>query len=660
LALLAAMFPTAKDSAAQRLALSSLLWLVVGILAGLTLAVYYTAPAAWDGLPLPLQRALEFGKVRMIHVDVLLFDWLSMAMVAAALYIVPRLCRTGLYSERLAHVLFWVWNLHAVLSVLTLDMGMNRGREYAEQIWPLDALFLAALGVTAVLVFGTVARRRQRWLYVSLWYFMGAAVWMPLLVIIGKGLWSFTANPYYGFLDNVANWFLGHVILGLWFTAIGLGVSYYLIPRLTGRPIYSHWLSLIGFWTLAFFYSPIGGHHTEWGPIPYWLQTEASVFSMLMFIPVGAAVWNLLQTMAQAPRRVLESPELAFLAVGLSAYALASAQGSLQALRTFNGYEHFSLWVPGHAMLALALGFGSIANAAVYYFVPLVARRALWSRPAAWVHFALWTVGFSLLVWLMQSAGLIQSADWRGGVVDWMTSTVHPARPYLAGVAGSGGLVLVGVAVFLWNIRRTVVAGRPVAAAAALPSLPGGPWAALPVAGRGPTPAARRPSRPTGVRVEGSAWVLSAFALLLFGFAVVSTVLVPALAAGQYAPSPTAHPYTPLQAEGRALYIEEGCWECHSQNVRTIEGGIGAIHQLGDIGPTSVPGDYVYQNPVLFGQHRRGPDLAHVAARWPSSSWQVIHLLDPQALNPGTWMPSFRYLSPQELQALAAYLETLQ
>ena len=521
--MLTALFPAERDSAAQRLALSSLIWLMVGVLAGLTLAVYYSAPTLWNAFPPGVQGILEFGKVRMIHVDVLLFDWLSMALVASALYILPRLCRASLFSERLAHVLFWLWNLHAVLSVITLDMGMNRGREYAEQIWPLDALFMAALAVSAVLVFGTVARRHQKQLYVSLWYFMGAVVWMPLLIIIGKGLWSFTSNPYHGIIDNVANWFLGHVILGLWFTAIGLGVSYYVIPRITGRPIYSHWLSLIGFWTLAFFYSPIGGHHTEWGPIPYWLQTEASSFSMLMFIPVGAAVWNQLQTMAQAPRRILESPELAFILVGLLAYALTSSQGSIQALRTFNGYEHFSLWVPGHAMLALGLGFGSIAIAGLYYFLPLVARRALWSKPAAWVHWGLWTGGFILLIWLMQTAGLVQSANWREGTGGWIASTVAPAEPYLIGVAGSGALIVISVFIFVWNIRRTVVAGREIRVSPILHTLPGGRAAALPVAGSGPAPQTRPVAHPAGPRIETNAWVLTSFALLLFGFAVVST-----------------------------------------------------------------------------------------------------------------------------------------
>lgn len=658
--MLTALFPEDKDSAAQRLALASLIWLVVGVLAGLTLAVYYSAPGAWNALPPWMERALEFGKVRMIHVDILLFDWLSMALVAGVLYILPRLCRVDLFSERLAHVLFWLWNLHAVLSVITLDMGMNRGREYAEQIWPLDALFMAALAVCAVLVFGTVARRRHGQLYVSVWYFMGAVVWMPLLIFIGKGLWSFTTNPYHGIIDNIANWFLGHVILGLWFTALGLGISYYIIPRITGRPIYSHWLSLIGFWTLAFFYSPIGGHHTEWGPIPYWLQTEASSFSMLMFIPVGAAVWNQLQTMAQAPRRVMESPELAFILVGVVAYAVTSTQGSIQALRTFNGYEHFSFWVPGHAMLALGLGFGSIAIAGLYYFVPMVAGKALWSRSAAWVHWGLWTGGFTLLIWLMQTAGLVQSANWRQGLAGWITSTVAPADPYLVGVAGSGALIVIGSLLFVWNIRRTVVAGRSLVVSPTLRALPGGRQAALPVAGSAPAPQVRPPVRPAGPRIETNAWVLTSFALLLFGFAVVSTVVVPNMVSARYAPAPTAHPYTPLQAQGRLLYIEEGCWECHSQNVRTIEGGIGTIHQPGDVGPTSMPGDYVYQDPVLLGQHRRGPDLMHVAARWPSASWQVMHLMDPQALTPGTWMPSFRYLNPAELAALAAYLETLQ
>ncbi len=654
------MFSDREDSAAQRLLLCSLIWLAIGVTAGMVMITYYSFPALWTTFPLWLQRMLEFGKIRMIHVDVLLFDWLSMSLVAGVLYITPRLCRRRLYSERLAHTIAWLWNLHAVLSVITLDLGMNRGREYAEQIWPLDMLFMTALVATAVLVFGTVAARRQRTLYVSLWYFMGSVVWMPILVFIGKGLWNFTTNPYFGVIDNIANWFLGHVILGLWFTTLGMGVCYYLVPRLTRRPIYSHWLSLIGFWTLAFFYSPIGGHHTEWGPIPYWLQTEASVFSILMFIPVWAAVWNQAQTIAQAPGRVLRSPELAFIVVGLVAYTVTSAQGSIQALRTFNGYEHFSFWVPGHAMLALGMGFGSIVLALTYYFVPLVARRQLWSRPAAWTQFILWTLGFTLLVWLMQTAGLIQSTNWRDGVFGWMASTVLPTHPYLLGVGLGGSLVFISVWVFLWNIWMTVTRGEALVVRRALPTIPGGHTAALPKLTTTPRPVSRTPRQNTGAPIETSAWVLVSFGLLLFGFAVVTTIVIPAYASGQYKPSPIAQVYTPLQLQGRLLYEEEGCWECHSQNVRVIEGGIGAIHQPGDIGPISEPGDYVFQDPLLLGQHRRGPDLMHVATRWPSESWQEIHLLDPQALHPGTWMPSFAYLTPHELAALAAYLETLQ
>ena len=469
------VFPTRPDSGAYRMFITSGWWMLLGILYGVLMAVYLAYPQIWAIVPLWLQRFLVWSKMRELHVQLVLWHWLSMSMVAGAFFVVPRLARRRLYSERLAHASVWLWNLSGFTTWITLSLGMSRGREYAETILPADILLVSALLCATVNIVATVVRRRERQLYVSLWYILASVVFLPVVVIIGKGLWlNPAANPYVGVYDNVVNWFFGHNILGMWYTPAGLGLAYYLIPKITKRPIYSHWLSLIGFWSLMFVYPPVGGHHSVTSAIPYWLQTEAITFSILLFIPVFAAVWNLYKSIQPNTQVLAQDPALAFVTLGVTSYLLTSVQGSLMALRTLNIYEHFSQFVPGHAMLAMGSGFTAITLAAGYYFVPRTLGRPFHSKALAWWHFALFTGGWILLLLFLQTAGLVQASAWRVGGQDWMASTVWPTEPLMWPVAFGGLLILVSHVIFMYNLYRTItepapaVRTRPVGRAAAV------------------------------------------------------------------------------------------------------------------------------------------------------------------------------------------------
>ncbi|OLV16232.1 cbb3-type cytochrome c oxidase subunit I [Deinococcus marmoris] len=483
-------FPTRPGTAAYRMFLTGTIWMLIGMTYGLLMALYMAHPQVWAYIPLDLQQFLVWGKMRELHVQLVLWYWLSMGSVAGMYFIVPRLCRAPLWSERLAHASVWLWNIAGITTWITISLGMSRGREYAETILPVDVLLLGALLCATLNLVNTVRYRRERPLYVSLWYSLSAVIALPIVIIIGKGLWlNPLNNPYTGIYDNVTNWFFGHNILGMWYTPVGIGLAYFLIPKITKRPIYSHWLSLVGFWTLIFVYPPVGGHHSVTSALPYWLQTEAIMFSIFLFIPVFAAVWNLYKSVQPNTQMLAQDPALAFVVFGLTCYLLTSVQGSIMALRTLNIYEHFSQFTVGHAMLAMGAGFSAIVLAAGYYLIPRVTGHPIYSKALAWWHLALFGLGWVVLLLFLQTAGLVQSANWRVGGQDWMDSTVWPTQPLMWPVAGGGVLIITSHLIYLYNIVRTVYDRSWVPQHAPDPASLPGPTARDPAPAPGSPPA---------------------------------------------------------------------------------------------------------------------------------------------------------------------------
>lgn len=432
------------DRAARGFFYSGILWLVLFMSMGLIIAAKQLNPDIFAHTPW-----LTYGRVRMVHVNGVLFGWLSMALVGSMFYIIPRLCRTELYSAKLARFTLILFNLMIVLMSVSLLAGMTTGVEYGEMIWPLDIL-VAVIALSA-LVNGvmTVAKRKENQLYVSIWYFIGSLIWLPLVYIVGN-----IPSEWVGGIQQAnMNWFYGHNVIGLWFTTVGIGIIYYLLPKLTNAPLYSHRMSMIGFWTIATFYVWNGPHHLVNGPIPLWLMKAGIVPSILLIIPVWTVVANVFGTLKGHWHKVRANVGLKFLVTGTIFYLITCLQGPFQSLMGPSSVLKFTEWVPGHAHMPLFGAFSSVLFAMIYYYIEKHHGK-VHSRGAQEVHFYFSVIGYLFFGFSMWIAGVIQGFSWVAGE-PFMTSI--EAIKELNMIRGiGGGFMLIGQIFFAYNVWKSV------------------------------------------------------------------------------------------------------------------------------------------------------------------------------------------------------------
>ncbi len=454
--LLDRFFPDTPDSSAKLWLTSAIVWGVIGMTFGVFMATQFMFPDITKGVPW-----LSFSRIRPSHVNTVVMSWVSMASIGACFYMLPRLVKTPLYSERLGTMTGWLWNIFAILIPLTLLNGFSEGREWAELIPPMDWFMLILLILSAVNVFMTVARRTEPQLYVSVWYWMGSFIGMSMVWIVGNR----TFVPLDGLNDAIANWFYAHDVLGLWITTMGIGIIYFLLPKLTvgkkgepGNPIFSHKLSLIGFWGNFAFYTGIGAHHIIQSPVPEWLKAFAIGSSVLMSIPVYSASVNFfLSTQGRWDNLAWNLP-LRFMTFGWIMYALSSFQGSLQAVRSINWYQHFTGIVSAHAHLAMLGGFSMVLFAAIYYTVPRLYKVEWYSKKLVVVHFWTFSVGFIMFFITWTTMGFIQAASWNMGIN--VQQTVPFLKPFVMVRWLSATVMIFGVYIFAYNALQTVRAAK--------------------------------------------------------------------------------------------------------------------------------------------------------------------------------------------------------
>ncbi len=448
---------TQENSASRNFMLSAAVWLVIGVLMGLILALEFVFPDLFRGVPW-----LVFGRLRQAHTNTVLFAWLSGAMMGLWLYIVPRLTGRQLWSEPLGNICMGLWNVALFLGIIGILSAHTQSREYAELIWAIDIGVMIVLILNLINLYITIAHRVEQKLYVSLWYLSGTLIWFPMLYFIGNVMWNPPTGALTGIDDTIFNWFYGHNVLGLWFTTGLLPVIYYIVPRETRTPLYSHFLSLIGFWGIAFFYTGVGAHHLLWAPIPYWLKTIAVAESIGMILPVAAFMMNIFLTMRGNWNRLATSIPLRFVITGWAAYVLVSFQGTQQALRSVNMLTHFTQYVPGHAHLSLLFFAASVIMGGIYYVIPRIYDCEVYSRKLADVQYSLYVVGFAAFFGGFLFTGLVQGTNWlHQGLPVW--SVLPGLRPYMALRAAGGFLVVASFMMFTYNILATVVQRRVVA-----------------------------------------------------------------------------------------------------------------------------------------------------------------------------------------------------
>lgn len=437
---------------------SAVFWLTVVDLFGLILALELISPNLFGGI-----GQLSFGRIRPLHVNGVIFAWLSMMYWGALFYMVPRL--TGLksmWSEKLAKWTAWGWNLWFLLGIVSIMAGMTQGREYAEFIWPLDIVLILLWTSNTVNILMTVANRRVRPLYVTTWWAMASPLWLGADYIIGNVIWrpgAIWGNGVSGALstsmaDGMLNWWYAHNLFGLWLTPMLLAGLYYLVPRITGTPLYSHTLSLISFWGMAFFYTGVGHHHLLQTPTPGWLKTIATLSSISLLIPVFAFSVNQVMTMRGNWGKFFTNLPLRFGLTGFVFYVLVNIQGAFQAIQSFNRLTHFTNFVVAHAHLALLGGFTFLGMGLIDYIVPQIKKRPLYSRRLAEWQYWLITIGFLGFFWVLTIAGLIQGQAWLRGVPE--VNVIPMIRPYYIARAVFGAMIVVSGIIQAYNIYRTV------------------------------------------------------------------------------------------------------------------------------------------------------------------------------------------------------------
>lgn len=415
---------------------------------------------------------IHFGRTRPVHVSSVTLLWLLSADVGLMLYFVPRLCGVPLWSPKLA---LWggaLWWFTLILGVNSYPFGTNFGWEYAELpdwiFWiPIKVLFMIGWLIIVFNFFMTIANRKFEKMYVSLWYTMGTLIWTSFTAFVG--LFMINMMPE-GISRVNASWFYVHNLVGLIYTPMGLAAAYYFLPKLANTPIYSHRLSMIGFWSVAFIYAWVGTHHMIHGPVSQWLQTTSIVFSMWLFIPVWTVVYNLFATLQKDWSKYVKSVPIRFLMLGNIFYLITCIQGPLMSLRNVNEITSKTDWIIGHSHISLYATFSFFAIAGIYYAIPTMVRKPLWSNALAEWHFALNLWGSLFFIFSLWVGGFLQGLMWANWADGFSYAEFHDnltRLPFLQTVADMrdwwilravGGLIiLIGNILFAVNMFNTII-----------------------------------------------------------------------------------------------------------------------------------------------------------------------------------------------------------
>jgi cytochrome c oxidase cbb3-type subunit I len=418
----------------------SVIWLLVASVAGLISSIKLHSPD-W----LAQYGWITFGRIRPIHLNLVAYGWCSLAGIGVSLWLIPRLLKTQLVGAKYAIAGGALWTVGVFLGAVSIALGYSDGLEWLEFPWQVDILLVIGGGLVGLPVFMTLLQRKVDHLYVSVWYIFAGLLWFPVLFLIAN-------IPYlhFGVQEATMNWWFGHNVLGLWFTPIGLASAYYLIPKILGKPIYSYNLSLLGFWSLAFFYSQVGGHHLIGGPVPTWLITMSIVQSVMMVIPVFAVTVNLHMTVLGNFKALIYSPTLRFIVLGTMLYTAASVQGSLEALRSINTVTHFTHFTVAHAHLGLYGFFSMVMFGAIYFIMPRVMNWE-WPYPRLIsLHFWLVFIGFLIYFIWLSIGGWLQGLAMLDPDKPFMQS-VAVTLPYLQARSIGGALMTLGHFVFAFH-----------------------------------------------------------------------------------------------------------------------------------------------------------------------------------------------------------------
>ncbi len=617
---------------------------------------------------------LNFGRLRPLHTNAAIFAFAGNSIFAAIYYSTQRLCKTRMFSDVLSRIHFWGWQLIIVAAAVSLPLGITSGKEYAELEWPIDLAIAVVWVVFAINFFGTLAIRRERHLYVAIWFYIATIITVALLHIFNSlevPVSLLKSYPIYaGAQDAFMQWWYGHNAVAFFLTTPFLGLMYYFVPKAAERPVFSYRLSIVHFWSLVFIYIWAGPHHLHYTALPEWASSLGMLFSVMLWMPSWGGMINGLLTLRGAWNKVAADPVLKFYVVGITFYGMSTFEGPMLSVKSVNALSHYTDWTIGHVHAGTLGWNGFMTFGMLYWLLPRLFQTKLWSSKLAEVHFWLATVGILLYIVAMYTAGLTQGLMWRaideGGQLKYpdFIETVAALIPMywvrvIAGVAYLGGTLICAVNFAMTFAARKrpydVVVHEAPALARTYVDVPEPPSQLTHVAEFAKTlDVFSRLSwhrRWEHLPLRFSVWVAIAVVAASL-FEIIPTFLIksniPTIA--------TVQPYTPLELAGRDLYIAEGCYNCHSQMIRPI------LAETKRFGEYSKPGEFVFDHPFQWGSRRIGPDLQREGVSNPLASWHYRHFRDPREVIPKSVMPAYPWLekTPFDFASVQARINAMR
>jgi cytochrome c oxidase cbb3-type subunit I/II len=708
---------TYDDKSVRRFMIASIFWGIVGMLVGVLIATQlswwqlngkFLEVLSFGALKADGISFLTFGRLRPLHTNAVIFAFVGNMMFAGIYYSTQRLCKTRTASDLLSNIHFWGWQAIIVAAAITLPAGFTRGKEYAELIWPINIAVVIIWVVFAINFFWTLAKRNEPSLYVALWFYIATIITVAMLYIVNHlSLPTSLVHSYPifgGLQDGLVQWWYGHNAVAFFLTTPILGIMYYFLPKAANRPVYSYRLSIIHFWSLVFIYIWAGPHHLLNTDLPRWLQNLGMLFSLMLWAPSWGGMLNGLLTLRGAWDKLRTDPVIKFFAAGITFYGMATFEGPLLSIRAVNALSHYTDWGIGHVHSA-ALGWNGFMAAGMFYWLaPRLWKTELWSKALANMHFWIGTVGILLYVVALWCAGIMQGLMLgeinEGGTTlkyEFMETLESIQIFYILRSIG-GTLYLIGFIICAYNIWRTARSGKPhdetvevallerrkVDTMPLREALINDPlayiflgmaftilWFFLP-------PHADKAALVIAIglgikavfafRASKEKWTnwhervvenYLPFSLLVFVAVAIggSVQIIPSLIVNREKniEGRLQEVYTPLELAGRDIYISEGCYNCHSQMIRTLVPDVMRYGRAGVADDYSHLGESLFDHPYQWGSKRTGPDLAReggaLAAGAKSmrvgkrgNDWHFNHFLNPRQITPGSNMPAYPWL----------------
>ena len=634
------------DAVVRKFVTATIVWGAIGMLVGLWIALQLAVPQ------LNLGKYFTFGRLRPLHTNAVIFAFAGNAIFAAVYYSSQRLLKAR-PIEWLSKFHFWGWQLIIVAAAITLPLGFTQGKEYAELEWPIDIAIAIVWVAFAVNFFAMIRNRREKHLYVALWFYIATIVTIAVLhifnnLVIPAGAFK-SYSVFAGVQDAFMQWWYGHNAVAFVLTTPFLGLMYYFLPKAAERPVFSYRLSILHFWSLVFIYIWAGPHHLHYTALPQWASTLGMIFSVMLWMPSWGGMINGLLTLRGALYKVAEEPMLKFFVVGITFYGMSTFEGPMLSVKSVNALSHYTDWNIAHVHGG-ALGWvGFMSIGMIYWLVPRLFQTPLYSKKLANAHFWVATIGIVLYVIAMWAAGITQGLMWRAfddtgrlQYPDFLETVTRLIPMYWVRALG-GALYIAGMLMFAYNVYRTWKS-RPAKYDEVEVDVP--PMIRAEKVRVREEKKALEKSVQTPEHWHRKWEGLPAMFTVLVVIAVVAASafeIVPTFALDDIPKIKTVKPYTPLELYGRDIYLSEGCYNCHSQMVRPFIDETVRYGQNGKPAEYSKPGEFVYDHPFQWGSKRTGPDLAREGGR-RDELWHLRHLEDPRSTSKKSVMPAYAHL----------------